>query len=120
MHGRTPAATRRPTSAATSSPTAAKWRARLPIPETFAGTLSNQSLGGGSYYLNNAFNLASLKLPYPGIPCLGGISLAPKFTAPNPVNSGEIVGFDGMESDITLNEGTAYTGHDSKRHLRHL
>ncbi len=56
-------------------------------PETFAGTLSNQSLGGGSYYLNDAFNLAALKLPYPGIPCHAGISLEPKFTAPNTVNS---------------------------------
>jgi hypothetical protein len=78
--------------------------------ETFGGTLFNQSLGGGSYYLNDAFNLAALKLPYPGIPCLGGISLAPKFTAPNTVNSGEVAGFDGMESYLTLNEGTAYTG----------
>jgi hypothetical protein len=79
-------------------------------PETFAGTLSNQTFGTGSYYLNDAFNLAALNLPYPGIPCLSGIHLEPKFTAPNPVNSGEIVGFNGMESDITLNEGTAYTG----------
>lgn len=79
-------------------------------PETFAGTLSNQTLSGSNYYINDAFNLASLKLPYPGIPCLSGIRLEPKFTAPNPVNSGEIVGFDGMESDITLNEGTAYAG----------
>ncbi len=79
-------------------------------PETFAGTLSNQTLAGGDYYLNDAFNLAALKLPYPGIPCLSGIRLEPKFTAPNPANSGEIVGFDGMESDITLDEGTAYTG----------
>jgi hypothetical protein len=77
---------------------------------TLAGTLYNQSLNGGSYYLNNAFNLASLKLPYPGIPCLPGVRLEPKFTAPNPVNAGEAVGFDGMESEFTLNEGTAYTG----------
>ncbi len=79
-------------------------------PETFAGTLYNQTLAGSNYYLNDAFNLASLKLPYPGIPCLSGVRLEPKFTAPNPVNSGEIVGFDGMESDITLNEGTSYSG----------
>ena len=83
-------------------------------PETFAGTLFNQTLAGGNYYLNDAFNLASLKLPYPGIPCLPGIRLEPKFTAPNPVNSGEVVGFDGMESEITLNEGTAYTGTSPK------
>ncbi len=79
-------------------------------PETFAGTLFNQTFGKGNYYLNDAFNLAALNLPYPGISCLHGIRLEPKFTAPNPVNSGEIVGFDGMESDITLNEGTIYTG----------
>jgi hypothetical protein len=79
-------------------------------PETFAGNLSNQSFVGGNYYLNDAFNLAALNLPYPGIPCIAGVRLEPKFTAPNPVNSGEIVGFDGMESDITLNEGTTYTG----------
>jgi len=83
-------------------------------PETFAGTLSNQSLTGGSYYLNDAFNLASLKLPYPGIPCLPGIRLEPQFTAPNPVNTGEVVGFNGMESDITLNWGTAYTANAPK------
>lgn len=77
-------------------------------PDTFAGTLFNQTLAGGNYYLNDAFNLASLKLPYPGISCLSGIRLEPHFTAPNPVNSGEVVGFDGMESDITLNEGTTY------------
>ncbi len=79
-------------------------------PETFAGTLSNQILAGGNYYINDAFDLASLKLPYPGIPCLPGIRLEPKITAPNPAHSGEVVGFDGMESDITLDEGTAYTG----------
>jgi hypothetical protein len=75
---------------------------------TDAGTLSNQKVGSKSYYLNNAFDLAALKLPYPGVPCLGGDNLVPQFTAPNPVNSEEIVGFDGMESDIALDAGTAY------------
>jgi hypothetical protein len=77
--------------------------------ETGAGTLFNQSLGSGTYYLNNAFNLAALKLPYPGIPCQGGVDLEPKFTVPNPVNSGEVVGFNGMESYLTLNWGTIYS-----------
>src|SRR4029077_15543828 len=45
--------------------------------ETFGGTLFNQSLGGGKYYLNDAFNLAALNLPYPGIPCRESIDLAP-------------------------------------------
>jgi hypothetical protein len=77
--------------------------------ETHAGTLSNQILGGGSYYINDAFDLAAYGLSYPGVPCLGGISLVPQFTAPTAVNAGEVVGFDGMESNVTLDWGTAYT-----------
>jgi hypothetical protein len=77
--------------------------------ETGAGTLSNQSLAGNSYYLNDAFNLAALKLPYPSIRCLPGIRLEPQFTAPNPVNANEVVGFDGMESDITLDAGVGFS-----------
>jgi hypothetical protein len=76
---------------------------------TRAGTLANQSLGAGKYYLNDAFNLASQGLPYPGVPCTHGVTLEPKFTAPNPVNSGEVVGFDGMESDITLDSAIGFT-----------
>jgi len=76
---------------------------------TGAGTLYNQTLKGGNYYLNDAFDLAALELPYPGVPCLGGVGLAPKFTTPNPVAAGELVAFDGMESDISLNWGTEYS-----------
>lgn len=78
------------------------------VEETFAGTLTNQVLNGGNYYLNDAFSLSALRLPYPGIPCLPGDRLVPQFTAPNPVNSEEIVGFDGMESDVPLGVGTVY------------
>jgi hypothetical protein len=77
--------------------------------EADAGTLFNQALVGNDYYLNDAFNLAALKLPYPGVPCLGGVSLLPQFTAPNPINVNEIVGFDGMESDISLNADTVFS-----------
>ena len=76
---------------------------------TGAGTLYNQSLAGGNYYINNAFSLAALELPYPGVSCLGGVSLAPHFTAPNPVGAGEIVAFNGMESEVSLNWGTEYS-----------
>jgi hypothetical protein len=76
---------------------------------SFAGSLSNQQIGSGKYYLNAAFDLAALKLVYPGVPCVGGASLAPYFTAPNTVNSGETVGFDGMESDIALGAGVRYS-----------
>lgn len=78
--------------------------------ETGAGTLYNQELEGSHYYLNTAFDLAALKLNYPGVPCLPGASLKPAFTAPSTVNVGDIVGFDGMESLISLNEGTTYAG----------
>lgn len=76
---------------------------------TGAGTLSNQAIDQHDYYLNDAFDLAAEKLPYPGVPCVPGIDLVAHFTAPNPVKAGEIVGFDGMESDITLNWGTEYS-----------
>jgi hypothetical protein len=79
--------------------------------ESIAGTLYDQVLGGGNYYLNDAFNLAARQLPYPDAECIHGVNLIPAFTAPNPVNSGETVGFDGMESDIWLN---AATGFDAK------
>jgi hypothetical protein len=74
-----------------------------------AGTLFNQALMASDYYLNDAFNLAALKLPYLGVPCLSGVQLEPHFTAPNPVNAGEIVGFDGMESNVALDAGTAFS-----------
>jgi len=76
---------------------------------TGAGTLYNQTIEGGRYYLNDAFSLAALELPYPGVPCLGGVSLVPEFTSPNPVAAGELVAFDGMESDLSLNWGTEYS-----------
>jgi hypothetical protein len=76
---------------------------------SLAGTLYDQELAGGKYYLNDAFSLAALRLPYPGVPCLNSVNLDPKFTAPNPVNAGEIVGFDGMESDIALDAAFGYS-----------
>ena len=76
---------------------------------TDAGALFNQSLNGVSSYLNDAFNLAADKIDYPGVPCLTGVNLAPSFTAPNPVQAGEIVGYDGMESDITLDAGVKFS-----------
>jgi hypothetical protein len=72
-------------------------------PASRAGTLADQELNGKGYYVNGTFNAASLRLPFPSIPCLKAVTLEPAFTAPDPVNSGEVVGFDGMESDITLN-----------------
>jgi hypothetical protein len=74
-----------------------------------AGTLFDQTLSGHNYYLNDAFSLAAERLPYPGVPCIHAVNLDPKFTAPNTVKSGEIVDFDGMESDIALDAGFSYS-----------
>ncbi|MFZ1155688.1 MAG: PKD domain-containing protein, partial [Solirubrobacteraceae bacterium] len=74
-----------------------------------SGSLYNQVIGPNNYYLNDTFNLAAEKLGYPGVGCLTGISLLPQFTAPNHVNVNELVSFDGMESDITLNAGVSFT-----------
>lgn len=76
---------------------------------TSAGTLYNQTLASGHYYLNDAFNLAALKVLYPGVPCMPGIDLVPNFTVPVTVNAGDLVGFDGMESDITLDAGIKFS-----------
>jgi PKD domain/Phosphate-induced protein 1 conserved region len=69
--------------------------------DTEAGTLSNESVGSGRYYINNVFNLG-------GDHCEAGVPLVPRFTAPNPVNAGEIVDFDGLESTVGLLEGKAF------------
>jgi len=71
-------------------------------PEPLAGTLANQLFTNKSYYVNDAFNLAAIKMDFPGVPCLDGVTLEPKFTSPVPVNAGELAGFDGLESDISL------------------
>jgi PKD domain-containing protein len=87
--------------------TAGSWNRQK---HTEAGTASNQELGENNFFLiNDAFNLAALKLSYPGIPCMRGIYLIPTFTEPPTVKSGEVVGFNGMESDITLNAGERFT-----------
>lgn len=78
-------------------------------PLSYAGTLSNQELAGSLYELNDAFDLASERLPYPDVPCVTGVTLDPHFTAPNVVNAGETVGFDGKESEVTLDAAIRYS-----------
>ncbi|HEY1834310.1 MAG TPA: PKD domain-containing protein [Solirubrobacteraceae bacterium] len=68
---------------------------------TEAGTLSNTMIGKGSYYVNNVYSLSKNN-------CTGGVGLIPRFTAPNPVNSSEIVLFDGMESTVGLDQGLTF------------
>ncbi|MGO9448178.1 MAG: PKD domain-containing protein [Solirubrobacteraceae bacterium] len=88
--------------------------------KTLAGTLSDNALGGGSYYLNAGYSLADIAKEHPGVeypglpypaadPCPVGVRLEPKFTAPNTVKGNEVVGFDGMESDISLSSAIAFS-----------
>lgn len=71
----------------------------------FGGALGeefNQTVEGTPYYLNDEFNQAALYDPYPGIPCLTGVTVTPRFTAPNPVHSEEWVTFNATESYVDL------------------
>jgi hypothetical protein len=68
---------------------------------TEAGTLANVPLGTGSFYVNNVYSLSENG-------CVGAVGLIPRFTTPDPVNANEIVGFDGLESTIGLDEGKAF------------
>ena len=74
-----------------------------------AGSLFDNELEHGTYYLNDAFNLAGVQLPYPGVGCVTHVNFEAVFTAPSTVNSGETVGFDGMESNITLDSAIGYS-----------
>jgi hypothetical protein len=91
--------------------------------KTEAGTLSNETVGRnpeeearngvpatgeeeeenpwGRYYINNAWSAG-------GEHCVGGVGMVPRFTSPNPVNAGEIVGVNGMESTVGLLEGVGF------------
>jgi PKD domain len=91
-----------------------------PGEKSLAGTLANEALNGNAYYLNLGYNMAGLErahpgvevpgLPFPGITCPNGVRLEPKFTSPNPVKGSEVVGFNGMESTITLNSAVGFSG----------
>jgi hypothetical protein len=77
--------------------------------ESGAGTLYNQTFGAGNYYLNDAFNASALKIYQPRNPCLQHVNLIPSFTAPTPVNAGEIVGLNGLESDVDLDAAVDFS-----------
>lgn len=73
---------------------------------TGAASRSNQKINGNSYYLNDEFNLAALKLDYPGVRCMTFVNFAPRFTVPTPVNVNDLVTVDGSESVVDLGPGT--------------
>lgn len=75
----------------------------LPKPPetTHALSIVNQHINGASYYLQWAFSSVGVTSGK-GIVCWEGTELSPHFTAPNPVNTGDIVGFDANESAMAL------------------
>jgi hypothetical protein len=77
--------------------------------ESGAGTLFNQTLAGGNYYLNDTFNLAAALLPYPGVGCLNHVNLTASFNLVTPVNAGDVVGLNGMQSNISLNAAARFS-----------
>ena len=72
-----------------------------PDPNTHADKVSNEDVEGGLYYLQFGFNSTGIT-SHDEYGCWSGVALEPHFTAPNPVNVGDVVGFDATESDITL------------------
>ncbi|MCW3033634.1 MAG: hypothetical protein JWM60_1979 [Solirubrobacterales bacterium] len=90
--------------AATASPSSIKGEA-VKKAGTEAGNLENELIAGGAYYVNNVFNAGAL---HGGGSCVGGVGLVPRFTSPNPVNSGELVAFDGMGSTVSEFKGATF------------
>ncbi|MEA2668257.1 MAG: hypothetical protein QOJ33_1191 [Chloroflexota bacterium] len=70
-----------------------------------AQLLTNQSIDKHSYYLQWGFDSVGLTAGK-GHSCWPGVTLEAHYTAPNPVNSGDVVGFTATESNITLNAHT--------------
>ncbi len=75
-------------------------------PETHAVNMSDETINGDAYYVPWAFDSADVTAGK-GFDCWSGVALEPFFTAPNPVYAGDIVGFNGTESDITLDARSA-------------
>jgi hypothetical protein len=69
---------------------------------TKAGTTHNQSINGNPYFLNDVFDQAAYFAAYPGVPCINGVTVSARFTASNPVRSGDIATFNSTESVVSL------------------
>jgi PKD domain len=78
----------------------------VPNKNTHAANVSNETISGDPYYVQWAFNSSGVS-GAGELGCWSGVALEPFFTAPNPVNSGDVVGFNGTESDITLDARTS-------------
>jgi hypothetical protein len=77
-----------------------------PNPETHAGLRANETINGQAYFIQWAFS-STLLTSGRGYFCWSGVADQPHFTAPNPVNSGDVIGFDGTETLLTLEAKTA-------------
>jgi hypothetical protein len=75
-----------------------------PNPDTEAANLSNEKINENPYYLPWAFDSADVTAGK-GFKCWSGVTLEPFFTPPNPVNAGDVVGFN-SESNVTLGVNT--------------
>jgi hypothetical protein len=92
-------------------------RAFSPAPEelpkppkaTHALPLSDETINGNPYYLQWAFNSAGVTSGK-GLTCWQGTELRPHITSPNPVNVGDVVGFDANETSFTLDANTSNLG----------
>jgi PKD domain len=69
---------------------------------TKAGTTHNQSINGNPYFLNDVFDQAAYFAAYPGVPCINGVTVSARFTASNPVRSGDVATFNSTESVVSL------------------
>jgi PKD repeat protein len=69
---------------------------------THAATRTNETIDGQHYFVQWEFNSTGL-VSHSTYGCWSGASLVVQYTAPNPVNVGDVVGFDGTESNMTLN-----------------
>ncbi len=72
-----------------------------PNPETKAANLSNETINGHPYYVQWSFNSSGVSGNH-AFECWSAVTNEPFFTAPNPVNVGDVVGFNGTESLVTL------------------
>jgi PKD domain len=70
-----------------------------------AQILSNETINRHNYYLQFGFDSVGVTAGK-GLSCWSGVVLDAHYTAPNPVNAGDVIGFDATESNITLNAHT--------------
>jgi hypothetical protein len=83
-----------------------------PSPEqepSHAQIWGNETIGARKYYMQYAFDSVG-ETAGKGRTCWSGVALEAHYTAPNPVNAGDVVGFDATESIMTLNAHTEGLG----------